>query len=87
MEVVEGQGNLIDDWYLLYVTLTCFWRSLMCSTAKSNLSVQKRNQGVTGRTGYAGVGLNPARFCLGPSLLKGGRLWYGYRVYWVGSFY
>ncbi|KAH8498176.1 hypothetical protein H0E87_017199 [Populus deltoides] len=29
---------------------------------------------VTGRAGYAGVGLNPAR-CLGPSLLKGGRLW------------
>jgi glycerol uptake facilitator-like aquaporin len=32
---------------------------------------------VTGRAGYAGAGLNPAR-CLGPSLLKGGRLWYGH---------
>lgn len=40
---------------------------------------------VTGRAGYAGVGLNPAR-CLGPSLLKGGRLWYGHWVFWVGPF-
>eukprot|EP00258_Populus_trichocarpa_P007903 XP_002312986.3 aquaporin TIP4-1 [Populus trichocarpa] len=40
---------------------------------------------VTGRAGYAGAGLNPAR-CLGPSLLKGGRLWYGHWVFWVGPF-
>lgn len=40
---------------------------------------------VTGRAGYAGVGLNPAR-CLGPALLKGGPLWYGHWVFWVGPF-
>ncbi|XP_008236217.1 PREDICTED: aquaporin TIP1-2-like [Prunus mume] len=38
---------------------------------------------VTGRVGYAGVGLNPAR-CLGPALLLGGRLWDGHWVFWVG---
>ncbi|KAJ8767573.1 hypothetical protein K2173_017917 [Erythroxylum novogranatense] len=38
---------------------------------------------VTGTPGYGGVGLNPAR-CLGPALLVGGRLWYGYWVFWVG---
>ncbi|KAL6213160.1 hypothetical protein ACLB2K_012607 [Fragaria x ananassa] len=31
---------------------------------------------VTGKSGYAGVGLNPAR-CLGPALLQGGILWDG----------
>ncbi|XP_057496596.1 aquaporin PIP2-7-like [Actinidia eriantha] len=38
---------------------------------------------VTGRAGYAGVGLNPAR-CLGPALLEGGHLWNGHWVFWVG---
>ncbi|KAK8320558.1 hypothetical protein V6Z11_A12G045400 [Gossypium hirsutum] len=38
---------------------------------------------VTGRAGYAGVGLNPAR-CLGPALLRGGSLWDGHWVFWVG---
>lgn len=40
---------------------------------------------VTGKAGYAGVGLNPAR-CLGPALLLGGRLWDGHWVFWVGPF-
>ncbi|XP_059654027.1 aquaporin PIP2-7-like isoform X2 [Cornus florida] len=40
---------------------------------------------VTGRAGYAGVGLNPAR-CLGPALLQGGILWHGHWVFWVGPF-
>nr|AJI43714.1 X intrinsic protein [Hevea brasiliensis]AKN79687.1 X-intrisic protein subfamily member 1;1 [Hevea brasiliensis] len=40
---------------------------------------------VTGRGGYAGVGLNPAR-CLGPALLHGGPLWHGHWVFWVGPF-
>ena len=40
---------------------------------------------VTGRAGYAGVGLNPAR-CLGPALLLGGELWDGHWVFWVGPF-
>ncbi|PNY05038.1 major intrinsic protein (MIP) family transporter [Trifolium pratense] len=39
---------------------------------------------ITGRPGYAGVGLNPAR-CLGAALLHGGSLWYGHWVFWVGS--
>lgn len=39
---------------------------------------------VTGKSGYAGVGLNPAR-CLGPALLQGGILWDGHWVFWVGS--
>ncbi|XP_021285825.1 aquaporin TIP1-2-like [Herrania umbratica] len=38
---------------------------------------------VTGRAGYAGVGLNPSR-CLGPALLLGGQLWDGHWVFWVG---
>ncbi|KAF7810814.1 aquaporin TIP1-2 [Senna tora] len=38
---------------------------------------------VTGKAGYAGVGLNPAR-CLGPALLEGGILWKGHWVFWVG---
>ncbi|XP_077219031.1 uncharacterized protein LOC143853180 [Tasmannia lanceolata] len=40
---------------------------------------------VTGRPGYGGVGLNPAR-CLGPALLQGGALWDGHWVFWVGPF-
>ena len=40
---------------------------------------------VTGQPGYAGVGLNPAR-CLGPALLRGGSLWNGHWVFWVGPF-
>ncbi|KAI4299899.1 hypothetical protein L6164_033320 [Bauhinia variegata] len=40
---------------------------------------------VTGKGGYAGVGLNPAR-CLGPALLQGGPLWDGHWVFWVGPF-
>ncbi|XAR72740.1 hypothetical protein NMG60_11019481 [Bertholletia excelsa] len=40
---------------------------------------------VTGRAGYAGVGLNPAR-CLGPALLEGGLLWDGHWVFWAGPF-
>ncbi|WJX51125.1 hypothetical protein P8452_37351 [Trifolium repens] len=39
---------------------------------------------VTGRAGYAGVGLNPAR-CLGAALLHGDSLWNGHWVFWVGS--
>ncbi|MCH91821.1 aquaporin TIP1-2-like, partial [Trifolium medium] len=39
---------------------------------------------ITGRPGYAGVGLNPAR-CLGAALLHGGSLWNGHWVFWVGS--
>jgi len=38
---------------------------------------------ITGRTGYAGVGLNPAR-CLGAALIHGGSLWNGHWVFWVG---
>ncbi|XP_022763111.1 aquaporin TIP1-2-like [Durio zibethinus] len=38
---------------------------------------------VTGHAGYAGVGLNPAR-CLGPALLRGGSLWHGHWVFWIG---
>ncbi|EEF28349.1 probable aquaporin PIP2-6 [Ricinus communis] len=38
---------------------------------------------VTGRVGYGGVGLNPAR-CLAPALLLGGALWDGHWVFWVG---
>ncbi|KAE8665161.1 Calcium-binding EF-hand family protein [Hibiscus syriacus] len=38
---------------------------------------------VTGKAGYAGVGLNPAR-CLGPSLLLGGSLWDGHWIFWIG---
>ncbi|KAL1313710.1 aquaporin TIP1-2-like isoform X1 [Arachis ipaensis] len=40
---------------------------------------------VTGQPSYAGVGLNPAR-CLGPALLKGGLLWNGHWIFWVGPF-
>ncbi|TKY67780.1 Aquaporin PIP2-2 [Spatholobus suberectus] len=40
---------------------------------------------VTGRPGYAGVGLSPAR-CLGPALLHGGSLWNGHWIFWLGPF-
>lgn len=40
---------------------------------------------VTGRSDYAGVGLNPAR-CLGTALLRGGHLWKGHWVFWLGPF-
>ncbi|KAK4258527.1 hypothetical protein QN277_004969 [Acacia crassicarpa] len=40
---------------------------------------------VSGQAGYAGVGLNPAR-CLGPAILRGGPLWNGHWVFWVGPF-
>lgn len=38
---------------------------------------------VTGKVGYAGVGLNPAR-CLGPAVFEGGLLWYTQWAFWVG---
>ena len=41
---------------------------------------------VTGKVGYGGAGLNPAK-CLGPALLQGDRLWDGHWVFWVGPFF
>ncbi|XP_021626949.1 probable aquaporin TIP3-1 [Manihot esculenta] len=38
---------------------------------------------VTTAKGYAGAGLNPAR-CLGPALVRGGHLWDGHWVFWLG---
>ncbi|KAK9941689.1 hypothetical protein M0R45_007385 [Rubus argutus] len=38
---------------------------------------------VTTVKGYSGVGMNPAR-CLGPALIRGGHLWNGHWVFWVG---
>ncbi|KAJ6692819.1 AQUAPORIN AQPAN.G-LIKE [Salix purpurea] len=38
---------------------------------------------VTATKGYAGAGLNPAR-CLGPAIVRGGHLWDGHWVFWVG---
>lgn len=38
---------------------------------------------VTTVKGYAGAGMNPAR-CLGPALVRGGHLWNGHWVFWVG---
>ncbi|PIA56836.1 hypothetical protein AQUCO_00700882v1 [Aquilegia coerulea] len=38
---------------------------------------------VTTKKGYAGVGMNPAR-CLGPAIVRGGHLWDGHWVFWVG---
>ncbi|KAL6210052.1 hypothetical protein ACLB2K_020990 [Fragaria x ananassa] len=38
---------------------------------------------VTTVKGYAGAGMNPAR-CLGPALVRGGHLWTGHWVFWVG---
>ncbi|KAI3774326.1 hypothetical protein L1987_48877 [Smallanthus sonchifolius] len=38
---------------------------------------------LTGKKGYAGAGMNPAR-CLGPAMVRGGHLWDGHWVFWVG---
>ncbi|KAF2322801.1 hypothetical protein GH714_030959 [Hevea brasiliensis] len=38
---------------------------------------------VTTAKGYAGAGLNQLR-CLGPAIVRGGRLWDGHWVFWVG---
>ncbi|KAF9620821.1 hypothetical protein IFM89_014758 [Coptis chinensis] len=38
---------------------------------------------VTTKKGYAGVGMNPAR-CFGPAVIRGGHLWDGHWVFWVG---
>ncbi|XVF45457.1 hypothetical protein PTKIN_Ptkin02bG0208100 [Pterospermum kingtungense] len=38
---------------------------------------------VTAAKGYGGAGLNPAR-CLGPAIVRGGHLWNGHWIFWVG---
>ncbi|KAL6978028.1 hypothetical protein U1Q18_003753 [Sarracenia purpurea var. burkii] len=38
---------------------------------------------VTAAKGYGGAGMNPAR-CLGPAIVRGGHLWNGHWVFWVG---
>ncbi|KAK1419303.1 hypothetical protein QVD17_28468 [Tagetes erecta] len=38
---------------------------------------------LTEKKGYAGAGMNPAR-CLGPAMIRGGHLWDGHWVFWVG---
>ncbi|XP_071717354.1 LOW QUALITY PROTEIN: uncharacterized protein [Rutidosis leptorrhynchoides] len=38
---------------------------------------------LTGMKGYSGAGMNPAR-CLGPAIVRGGHLWNGHWVFWVG---
>lgn len=38
---------------------------------------------VTTKTGYSGAGINPAR-CIGPAIVRGGHLWTGQWVFWVG---
>ncbi|XP_010327422.1 probable aquaporin TIP3-1 [Solanum lycopersicum] len=38
---------------------------------------------VTTKRGYAGVGMNPAR-CLGPAIVRGGHLWDGHWIFWIG---
>ncbi|XAR59077.1 hypothetical protein NMG60_11014718 [Bertholletia excelsa] len=38
---------------------------------------------VTAHKGYAGAGINPAR-CIGPAIVRGGHLWKGHWVFWVG---
>ncbi|XP_015056040.1 aquaporin-5-like isoform X2 [Solanum pennellii] len=38
---------------------------------------------VTARKGYGGAGMNPAR-CLGPAIIRGGHLWDGHWIFWVG---
>ncbi|WMV51571.1 hypothetical protein MTR67_044956 [Solanum verrucosum] len=38
---------------------------------------------VTAKRGYAGVGMNPAR-CLGPAIVRGGHLWDGHWIFWIG---
>ncbi|KAI3989051.1 hypothetical protein MKX01_033087 [Papaver californicum] len=37
----------------------------------------------TAKSGYAGAGMNPAR-CLGPALVRGGHLWDGHWIFWLG---
>ncbi|KAK4377345.1 hypothetical protein RND71_003641 [Anisodus tanguticus] len=38
---------------------------------------------VTTKKGYAGAGMNPAR-CFGAALVRGGHLWDGHWIFWVG---
>ncbi|KAJ8453028.1 hypothetical protein Cgig2_014791 [Carnegiea gigantea] len=38
---------------------------------------------VTTKRGYSGAGINPAR-CIGPALIRGGHLWKGHWIFWVG---
>ncbi|WMV51569.1 hypothetical protein MTR67_044954 [Solanum verrucosum] len=38
---------------------------------------------VTTKRGYAGVGMNLAR-CLGPAIVRGGHLWNGHWIFWIG---
>ncbi|KAL5724983.1 hypothetical protein ACHQM5_008182 [Ranunculus cassubicifolius] len=38
---------------------------------------------VSTKKGYAGAGMNPAR-CIGPAIVRGGHLWDGHWVFWVG---
>ncbi|CAI9280317.1 unnamed protein product [Lactuca saligna] len=38
---------------------------------------------LTGKKGYSGAGMNPAR-CLGPAIVRGGHLWDRHWVFWVG---
>ncbi|XP_010327421.1 uncharacterized protein [Solanum lycopersicum] len=38
---------------------------------------------VTAKKGYAGAGMNPAR-CFGPAIVRGGHLWDGHWIFWVG---
>ncbi|KAK6120914.1 hypothetical protein DH2020_045342 [Rehmannia glutinosa] len=38
---------------------------------------------VTAQKGYVGAGINPAR-CFGPAIVRGGHLWDGHWVFWVG---
>ncbi|KAJ8572170.1 hypothetical protein K7X08_008681 [Anisodus acutangulus] len=38
---------------------------------------------VTAKKGYAGAGMNPAR-CFGAAIVRGGHLWNGHWIFWVG---
>ncbi|XVE48921.1 hypothetical protein DITRI_Ditri01bG0040800 [Diplodiscus trichospermus] len=38
---------------------------------------------VTATKGYGGAGLNPAR-CLGSAVVRGGHLWNGHWIFWIG---
>ncbi|XP_015055013.1 probable aquaporin TIP3-1 [Solanum pennellii] len=38
---------------------------------------------ITAKRGYGGAGMIPAR-CLGPALVRGGHLWDGHWIFWVG---